>query len=130
MTATQDSYMRLKLMKTKKILYTQKKNKDGNPKNNSAWTINGKIWAEVENGNLHTANLSSRYVSIYNFEIANSYRQNPDKGKPLSAYDYVAKLSAEDNPLIFQYIKQIVGAEPKTTQFTQQELDNLVIEPV
>jgi predicted ATP-dependent endonuclease of OLD family len=120
----------IRVDENEKILYTQKKNKDGNPKNNSAWTINGKIWAEVENGNLHTANLSSRYVSIYNFEIANSYRQNPDKGKPLSAYDYVAKLSAEDNPLIFQYIKQIVGAEPKTTQFTQQELDNLVIEPV
>lgn len=113
-----------------KLLYTLKKNKDGNPKNNSAWTINGTIWTELENGNHQTANLSTRYVSIYNFEVANSYRQDPDKGKPLSAYDYVAKLTAADNPLILQFIKQIVGAEPKTTVFTQQELDNLVTEPV
>lgn len=113
-----------------KLLYTLKKNKDGNPKNNSAWTINGNIWTELENGNLQTANLSTRYVSIYNFEVANSYRQDPDKGKPLSAYEYVAKLAATDNPIIFQFIKQIVGAEPKTSVFTQQELDNFVKEPV
>jgi len=111
------------------LLYRLKTNKDGNPKNNSAWTINGNIWSELENGNQQTANLSARYVSIYNFEVANSYRQDPDKGKPLSAYDYVAKLAATDNPVILQFIKQIVEAEPRTIAFTQQELDSLVTEP-
>lgn len=120
----------IKFDENNKHIYTLKKNKDGNPKNNSAWKINNNIWTELENGNLRTANLSARYVSIYNFEVANSYSPNPDKGKPLSAYEYVAKLTMTDNPVIFQFLKQIAGAEPKTYEFTQQELEKLVNEPV
>lgn len=115
---------------TGKLVYTQKKNKDGSPKKNSAWTINENIWTELVNGNKQAANLSKRYVSVYNFEVANNYIQDIDKGKPLSAYEYVAKLTAGDNPLILQFIKQIAGAETKTTEFTQEELETVVVEPI
>ena len=112
-----------------KLNYTLRKNKDGSPKKNSAWTINESIWTEIANGNSRTANLCKRYVSVYNFEVANNYRQDPEKGKPLSAYDYVSKLKAEDKPMIVQFINQIVGAEPQAMKYTQDELEVLVKEP-
>lgn len=113
-----------------KLNYTHRKNKDGYPKNNSAWTLNHNIWGEVVNGNNQTANLCERYVSIYNFEVANDYRQDPDKGKPLSAYEYVAKLKTGDTPLILQFINQITGSEAKVIKYTPEELDALVKEPI
>lgn len=112
-----------------KLIYTQKKNKDGSPKKNSAWTINENIWTEIVNGNTQTTGLCERYVSVYNFEVANNYRQDPEKGKPFSAYDYVSNLDPADNPMILQFIKQIVGVEPHTVKYTQEELEKIVKEP-
>lgn len=114
---------------SEKLSYILKKNKDGSPKKNSAWTINETIWKELVNGNNQTANLCKRYVSVYNFEVANNYRQDTDKGKPLSAYDYVVNLKTGDNPMILQFINQIVGVEPQMMQYTQEELATLVSEP-
>lgn len=119
----------IKVDDNSKLSYTQKKNKDGSPKKNSSWAINANIWKELENGNTKTANLCDRYVSVYNFEVANNYVQDVDKGKPLSAYEYVSKLGIGDNPIIFQFIKQIVGTEPKTIEYTQEKLEEIVKEP-
>lgn len=111
------------------LKYTLKKNKNGKPKSNSAWTINENIWAEIVNGNNIVANLSERYVSIYNFEVANNYRIDNKKGKPLSAYDFVTKLNLEKNSTIIKFVKQIVGIEQPEIIFTQEKLEEMVTEP-
>jgi predicted ATP-dependent endonuclease of OLD family len=113
-----------------KLIYTSKTNKDGTKKKNSAWKLNEAIWNEIELGNAKTANLSCRYVSVFNFEVANNYRQDSEKGKPLSAYEFVKEIDKLGNPKILQFIYEIVGAIPKATEFTQAELETIVIEPV
>lgn len=113
-----------------KLVYTPKTNKDGNQKKNSAWKLNEEIWNEIESGNARTANLSCRYVSIFNFEVANNYRQDTEKGKPLSAYEFVKDIDNLVNPQILQFVQQIVGAVPKAAEYTQVELDGFVVEPV
>jgi putative ATP-dependent endonuclease of the OLD family len=112
-----------------KLVYTPKTNKDGNQKKNSAWKLNEEIWKEIDAGNLKTANLSCRYVSIFNFEVANNYRQDTEKGKPLAAYEFVKDIDNLENPQILQFVQQIVGDVPKAAQYTQEELDGFVVEP-
>jgi len=112
-----------------KLVYLLRKKKDGNPKKNSAWSINENIWSEVLNGNLISKGLSERYVSIYNFEVSNDYHMNSDMGKPLSAYNFAKDLTLDDTPNIIHFIKQIVGAEKKFVEFTQDELEDVVKEP-
>jgi len=116
--------------KDEKLVYTPKTNKDGSQKKNSAWKLNEEIWTEVESANAQTANSSDRYVSIYNFEVANNYRQDSEKGKPLSAYEFVKDIDNLGNPKILQFVRQIVGIEQKTTQFSQAELEQIVKEPI
>jgi len=113
-----------------KPIYTPKLKKDGNPKANSAWTLNEEIWKEVENANAKSQGLSSRYVSIYNFEVSNNYKHDIGKGKPLSAYEYVINIENIEKPKILEFVNQIVGAEEKITNYSQEELDELVKEPV
>ena len=112
-----------------KISYAPKLKKDGNKRINSAWKINEHIWVEVENGNKKQNGLSCRYVSIYNFEVANDYHYDTEKGKPLSAYEYVKNIDNLGKPKILEFLNQIVGIESKKTAFTQQELEILVVEP-
>lgn len=116
--------------KDDKLIYKPKTNKDGSQKKNSAWKLNEKIWKEIEFSNAQTANSSGRFVSIYNFEVANNYRQDSEKGKPLSAYEFVKVIDNLGNPQILQFVRQIVGADPKMTQFSEAELEQLVNEPV
>lgn len=111
------------------LSYNPKLKKDGSPKANSAWTINREIWSEVEIANKRVQDLASRYVSIYNFEVANNYRHDTEKGKPLSAYEYVKRIDNVAKPKILEFVNQIVGIEKKTTYFTQDELEKLVFEP-
>lgn len=111
------------------LTYTPKLKKDGTPKSNSAWTLNTEIWNEVVNANSKQQGLSNRYVSIYNFEVANNYRQNKEKGKPLSAYEYVKNIDNIEKPKILEFVNQIVGIENKDITFTQDELEELVNEP-
>lgn len=111
------------------LTYIPKLKKDGTPKSNSAWTLNTEIWNEVVNGNLKQQGLSNRYVSIYNFEFANNYRQDKEKGKPLSAYEYVKNIDKIEKPKILEFVNQIVGVEDRDIIFTQEELEDIVNEP-
>ena len=112
-----------------KLSYSPKLKKDGNPKSNPAWALNEEIWNEVENANKKNKGLSSRYVSIYNFEVANNYIHDKEKGKPLSAYEYVKNIDNIDKPKILEFVNQIVSFENKTINYTQDELEKLVVEP-
>lgn len=111
------------------LSYMLKMNIDGTPKNNSAWTINQKIWNEVVAGNAIKANLSMRYVSIYDFESSHDYVYNKEKGKPLSAFEYANQLDLQSNASILSFVNMICGEIDKETEYTQAEVDLLVNEP-
>lgn len=111
------------------LTYTPKLKKDNTPKSNSAWTLNTEIWNEVINANAKQQGLSNRYVSIYNFEVANNYIQDKEKGKPLSAYEYVKNIDNIEKPKILEFVNQIVGIENRDIIFTQDEIEQLVNEP-
>ena len=113
-----------------KLIYEPKFNKDGSQRKNSAWTINENIWNELIISNQIRPNLSRRYVSIYNFEVANNYKEDTEKGKPLSAYEYVKEIDNKDNPIILDFINKIVGVSEHTTEFTQEELEKTITEPI
>lgn len=67
-----------------------------NVKNNSAWTLNKKIWELVENANKIEQGLACRYVHIANFENAHGYRLSSGKDKPLHAYKFAQKIKKDE----------------------------------
>lgn len=115
-----------------RYLYTgsqRRLKKDGEPKVNSAWTLNAKIWEAMEAAKLTGASVK-RYVSIRNFEHSHNYSHDQEKGKPLSAYNFAKTLDiADDNKSIVNFLKQVAGDNPYTTEFTQEQLERIVEEP-
>lgn len=101
-----------------------------NKKSNPAWTLNEKIWSEVQNGNNLIKGLSQRFVSIYNFETANKYSYDPEIGKPLSAYQFIKSIPPDSNLPINDFIKQILEPSPSFNDYSQDYLDKMVKEPV
>jgi putative ATP-dependent endonuclease of OLD family len=112
------------------LIYEPKKNKDNSQRKNSAWALNESIWNEISNSNIQTPGISNRYVSIYNFEVANNYIEDSDKGKPLSAYEFVKNIDDLDNTQILKFVNQIVGVEQKEMEYTQLELEATITEPI
>lgn len=110
------------------VIYIPKTNADGSYKSNSAWKLNAKIWEEIEKANSYNIN-SCRYVSVYNFEMANNYVRDNDKGKPLSAFTFVKETDKLNNSQILQFVNQIVGLEPKQILYSEIELETIVKEP-
>lgn len=104
-----------------------KTNKDGTPKKNSAWSLNGTIWKGILDAKAISEELACRYVSIPDFENANKYRYDPDKGKPLSAFEFVKGLNRESNTPMQMFVKCILGLEKMENKFTQEELDEIII---
>lgn len=113
-----------------KLTYKLKTNSDGSPNKNSAWTLNQTIWDEVVEGNKINPFLSKRYVSIYDFESSHNYLHNKTKGKPLSAFEYANKLDLNSDVSILSFVNMICGSQNKEIEFTQEELDQLVSEPI
>jgi putative ATP-dependent endonuclease of OLD family len=120
----------IKTNEEQELIYEPKLNKDGSQRKNSAWTINENIWNELLISNQNNPNLSKRYVSIYNFEVANNYKEDSEKGKPLSAYEYVKEIDNKVYSKILDFINQIVGVSERTSEFTQEELEKIVKEPI
>ncbi|HSW69891.1 MAG TPA: AAA family ATPase [Gammaproteobacteria bacterium] len=83
------------------------KRKDGN--NNSAWALNQTIWEKVEKANIKKSGLSRRYLHIENFESANNYQHNPDKGKPLSAYAFAKTIEINQDIPCLNWLRDITG---------------------
>lgn len=104
--------------------------KDGvTPKSNSAWTLNKSIWDTMEIAK-QTGTTIRRYVSIRNFEHSHNYKHDSEKGKPLSAFEYSKSLSITNNNIsIVNFLNQIVGIIPYQNEFTQEYLEQHVVEP-
>lgn len=115
-----------------RYLYTngeRRLKKDGDPKANSAWTLNSKIWGAMEAAKSTGASVK-RYVSVRNFEHSHDYTHDPDKGKPLSAYEFAQTLDIDDeDKSIVNFLKQVAGDKIYDTDFTQDYLEEVVEEP-
>ena len=103
--------------------------KDGSPKSNSAWTLNQNIWDELVKARESGVPIK-RYVSIRNFEHSHDYEHDKQKGKPLSAYEYAKTLDInDDTKSIVNFLKQIVGKKEYNINYTQEYLEEAVVEP-
>jgi len=115
-----------------RYLYTEgqlRLKKDGDPKANSAWTLNAKIWDAMEAAKSNGASVK-RYVSVRNFEHSHDYSHDPDKGKPLSAYEFAQTLDiGDEEKSIVNFLKQVAGDKPYDNEYTQEHLEETVEEP-
>ncbi|SGY98699.1 Putative uncharacterized protein [Moritella viscosa] len=102
--------------------------KDQTPKANSAWTLNQTIWDEMVLSNKKYPNIVKRYVSVQNFEDSHNYAHDVKKGKPLSAWEFAQSLDIAGDESIISFVKQIAGISPNATAFTQDNLEEIVIE--
>ncbi|ELB2902646.1 ATP-dependent endonuclease, partial [Vibrio alginolyticus] len=115
-----------------RYLYTdgkQRLKQDGTPKANSAWTLNANIWDAMEVAKSNGASVK-RYVSVRNFEHSHDYSHDPNKGKPLSAYEFSQTLDIYDEEKsIINFLKQVAGDKSYDIEYTQEYLDSIVEEP-
>ncbi|WP_028468991.1 ATP-dependent nuclease [Neptunomonas japonica] len=115
-----------------RYLYTdgeRRLKKNGDPKANSAWTLNSRIWDAMVTAKFTGASVK-RYVSVRNFEHSHDYSHDPDKGKPLSAYEFAQTLNIDDeDKSIVNFLKQVAGDKAYETDFTQEHLEEIVEEP-
>ncbi|MBW2738362.1 MAG: AAA family ATPase [Deltaproteobacteria bacterium] len=102
---------------------TVRKKKDGKPRANSAWTLNSRIWAEIEAAKVKGV-AASRLVSVYDFESENGYEMDIDMGKPLSAYNFAMSNMTNDDLPIRKFIDQIV-ADDYSKQWAQDEIEEI-----
>ncbi|HAS3610639.1 ATP-dependent nuclease [Vibrio cholerae] len=103
-------------------------NRDQKPKANSAWTLNQTIWDEMLKSNSIYPGIVKRYVSVKNFEDSHNYSHDAKKGKPLSAWEFAQNLDIAGDASIVSFIRQIVGIDQRVTEFTQEYLEEVVIE--
>ena len=84
----------------------EEKTKTGN--RNSAWTLNQKIWEKVEEANETSGGLARRYLHIKDFELANNYTVDLNKGKPLSAYGFAKTIEKDQDIACLNWLKDII----------------------
>ena len=83
---------------------------DGSPRANSAWAMNKSIQTEIESAKEKGVPVA-RLVSVYDFETANGYAMDPDKGKPLSAFEFATSHKDTLALPIRKFIDQITSWE-------------------
>jgi putative ATP-dependent endonuclease of OLD family len=102
---------------------------NGDPKINSAWTLNQKIWDEIHKTVDQDIEVK-RYVSIRNFEHSHDYEHDTKKGKPLSAYEFAMNLDINDNSVsIVNFVNQIVGVNEYSNNYCPEFIEENVVEP-
>lgn len=101
----------------------------GKPRRNSAWTLNERIWERIETANELHEELARRYVHVPNFEAAHNYDVDPEKGKPLCAFEFAQSLDDETDLPVSVFVNQILGHSEPEKDFSQAELEQLVPEP-
>lgn len=99
------------------------KNKDGENRKNSAWELNKTIWNGVKTAQSINSELARRYVSIPNFESVHNYKYDTEKGKPLSAYEFVKDLEDDKEVMIQKFVKCILGTSEIDREYSQEELE-------
>lgn len=98
------------------------KNKDGTNRRNSAWKLNDDIWDLIVKSNSISPMLARRFIHIPEFETAHNYIYDKEKGKPLSAYEFVQTLNIDENIPIVNFVKYILANEPQLDEFTKENL--------
>lgn len=68
-------------------------------RNNPMWTVNEKIWEQIEESNKKYPNISRRFVHYKNFEEAHNYKFSKSEGKPYSAYKFAKAIDDIDPTL-------------------------------
>jgi predicted ATP-dependent endonuclease of OLD family len=100
-----------------------RKKKDGDPRANSAWSLNSSIWFEIEAAK-KKAVPASRLVSVYDFEYENGYSTDAEMGKPLSAYKFAEDNKANKELPIRKFLEQIVK-DDYAKSWTQDEIEKI-----
>lgn len=72
---------------------------DRNGKINAAWTMNEKIYKEMEEHNKSGLIRARRFIMERNFESQHNYKYNSNLGKPLSAYKLASSWDTEDESI-------------------------------
>ena len=96
----------------------------GVPRRSSAWTLNQRIWEGIE----AAQGLARRYVHIPDLEQANGYQVDPDKGKPLCAYEFVDAIGEAADVPALRFARQILGIEDPDCDFDESYLSEQVPE--
>ncbi|WP_232581764.1 hypothetical protein [Photobacterium phosphoreum] len=73
-------------------------------------------------------NIVKRYVSVQNFEDSHNYAHDVKKGKPLSAWEFAQSLDIAGDASIICFVRQIAGIDTRVTEFTQDNLEGIVVE--
>jgi predicted ATP-dependent endonuclease of OLD family len=100
----------------------------GEPRRNSAWTLNERIWEGIEAANERHDGLARRYVHVSDFESAHEYDVDPKKGKPLCAFEFAQGLDGASDLPVVAFVNQILGRREPEKDFTQGDLEQLVPE--
>lgn len=78
--------------------------------NGSAWTLNERIWEQIEASRGVDPSLANRRVMVNNFEMANDYQYSSSKGKPLSAFLFAQGIeSIDDTKACCTYLKDVIN---------------------
>jgi len=99
------------------------------PGKKSVWTLNKKIWGQIEKSRLMGLKVR-RYVMIRNFEEANDYEMEESKGKPLSAFEFADSLKIGDKKPCLTYLKYILNKEVEQEEHTQTWLESQTINDI
>ncbi len=91
----------------------------------SAWTLNGRIWTEIENS--ATAGVSaSRFVFNTEFESDNGYEYNSSVGKPYSAFIESKAWALDDETrAAVKYLRVIAGKSELDREFDDAYVEEL-----
>jgi len=97
--------------------------KDGTPRANSAWTLNGSIWAEILEARAKGI-AASRLISVYDFESENGYEVDAKLGKPLSAYRFAEENAWNEELPIRSFLEEIM-AEVYKNDWAQDDIEQI-----
>lgn len=97
--------------------------KDGEPRANSAWTLNASIWREIEAATAIGVS-ARRIISVYDFEYENGYEMDSNEGKPLSAYKFAISNATNTDLPIRKALNEIVS-EDYSKEWNQLEVEEI-----
>lgn len=101
---------------------------DGQPRTNSAWTLNARIWEQVVQSNSQKEGLSRRYVHVVDFESAHGYSYDPSEGKPFSAFKFGKMLGKDDEQPVVQFTRDMLRDVSALPEANQEWLETIVDE--
>ena len=85
-----------------------RRKKDNSPRANPAWTLNSSIQTELQVAKDKGIPVA-RFISVYDFEAENEYEMDPEKGKPLSAYEFAVAQKGNPDLSIRRFLIQLVA---------------------